>query len=58
MPNVTIICVKCNYEFLTNVKSIDDFMMRIPGTNNSCPRCRRKRWLRLVKPGIRAGVMG
>lgn len=49
MPNVMLLCMKCNYKFSATVKSIDNILMRIPGTCPSCPRCRRKRWLRLME---------
>lgn len=58
MPNVTVLCTKCNHEFTVHVKTIDTILHQVPGTCPSCPICRRKKWLRLVKPHQRGEAEG
>ncbi|MBA7492746.1 hypothetical protein ES702_03296 [subsurface metagenome] len=58
MVNVLVLCTKCRYQFLTNVKNIDAFKRGLPGTSTSCPRCRRKKWLTVVWEGARVEADG
>jgi len=53
MPNVMLRCTKCQYQFLTHMKNVDNFKRGLPSTSTSCPRCRRKKWLTVVWEGTR-----